>query len=347
MHVDLFLTSGGAWGSEKDLILDVVESLNWQGLYHRVRMGPGKPVGFGLLQNKPFFFLPGGPPSNEMAFLQLAIPAILKMTGGNPAFFPFASARLAQTVKGKKTWTDFVHARLENRENQLWVHPARLKSGLQSMAGKEALIIMTLYSPFMCAGHTSDLQIIEHIKDNPAKAKKGLEIITESLMIFVKECIKLGVDGFYHSTQGGESQTLNNNALFRECIKPYDLILMEEINRSCDFNILHVCDYHGGYDDLTPFLDYPGHIVNCSLELGPGNLTAREVSQMFGRPFMGGLDRLGTIFSGSRDEIKSAVEAQCSQKSAKFLLGADCTVPSDIDWDNLKTAIAAAHEFEL
>ncbi len=218
---------------------------------------------------------------------------------------------------------------------------------LVKRAQKEALIIMTLYSPFMCAGHTSNLQIIEHIKENPVKAKKGIEIITESLMIFVKECIKRGVDGFYHSSQGGESQTFNDSALFKECIKPYDLILMEEINRSCDFNILHVCDYHGGYDDLTPFLDYPGHIVNCSLELGTGKLTAQEVSQMFDRPFMGGLDRLGTIFSGGRDEIENAVVAECSQKSAKFLLGADCTVPSGIDWDNLKTAIAAAHEFEL
>ena len=158
--VDLFLTSGGAWGSEKDLILDVVESLNWLGLYHRVRMGPGKPVGFGLLQNKPFFFLPGGPPSNEMAFLQLAIPSILKMTGGNPAFFPFASARLAKTVKGKKTWTEFVHARLENRENQLWVHPARLKSGLQSMAAKEALIIIPEDRNELAAGETIAIQLL-------------------------------------------------------------------------------------------------------------------------------------------------------------------------------------------
>jgi uroporphyrinogen decarboxylase len=213
-------------------------------------------------------------------------------------------------------------------------------------AQKEALIIMTLYSPFMCAGHTSALHVIEHLKENPAKTKKGIEIISESLMIFVKECIKLGVDGFYHSTQGGESHTFNDSALFKEYIKPYDLILMEEINRTCEFNILHVCDYHDGYDDLTPFLDYPGHIVNCSLKLGTEKLSARQVSQMFGRPFMGGLDRLGTIFSGNRDEIQKAVDAQCSRKSSKFLLGADCTVPSEVDWDNLKTAIEAAHGFE-
>ena len=164
--VDLFLTTGGAWGSEKDLILDVVEKLNWRGLYHRVRMGPGKPVGFGLLQNKPFFFLPGGPPSNEMAFLQLAIPALLKMTGDHPVRFPFASARLAKTVNGKKTWTDFVHARLENREDQLWVHPARLKSGLQSMARKEALIIIPEDREEILADEAIDVQILHRHKIN-------------------------------------------------------------------------------------------------------------------------------------------------------------------------------------
>jgi uroporphyrinogen decarboxylase len=241
--------------------------------------------------------------------------------------------------------TDWEHMPLYDKD--FYMDQLNIVEGLVKKAKKEALIIMTLYSPFMCAGHTSDHQIIDHMKENPARVKKGFEIISESLMIFVKECIKRGVDGFYHSTQGGESRTFNDSALFNEYIKPYDLILMEEINRCCEFNILHVCDYHGGYDDLTPFLDYPGHIVNCSLELGAGKLTAREVSQMFDRPFMGGLDRLGTIFSGSRDEIKRVVQAECSQKSAKFLLGADCTVPSDIDWDNLKTAISAAHEFEI
>jgi molybdopterin molybdotransferase len=140
--VDAFITSGGAWGSERDLILDVVADLNWNGIYHRVRMGPGKPVGFGLLDHKPFFCLPGGPSSNEMAFMQLALPALLKMRGESQAAFPTTTACLAEAVYGKKDWTDFIHARLENRNDQLYVHPARLKSALQSMAQKQAIIII-------------------------------------------------------------------------------------------------------------------------------------------------------------------------------------------------------------
>jgi molybdopterin molybdotransferase len=159
-QVDAFLTSGGAWGSERDLILDVVADLNWQGIYHRVRMGPGKPVGFGLLNDKPFFCLPGGPPSNEMAFLQLGMPALLKMRGEPPVAFPMVSANLAQAVYGKKGWTDFIHAGLEKRQDQLFVHPARLKSALQSMAQKEALIIIPEDREEIAAGEIIDIQLL-------------------------------------------------------------------------------------------------------------------------------------------------------------------------------------------
>ncbi len=157
---DVFFTSGGAWGSERDLILAVLENMGWQGIYHRVRMGPGKPVAFGLLEQKPFFCLPGGPPSMEMAFLQLALPALLKMQGDHPVFFPTMTARLATTVYGKKDWTDFVHARLENRDGQLIVHPARLESTLQSMAKKQALIIIAQDCEEISAGELLEIQLL-------------------------------------------------------------------------------------------------------------------------------------------------------------------------------------------
>ena len=141
-HVDAFVTSGGAWGSERDLIIRVLEDLNWQGIYHRVRMGPGKAIGFGLLQEKPFFCLPGGPSSNEMAFLQIALPGLLAMESYPHPIFPSVAARLTETVRGDKDWTQFIHARIEKEENTLMVYPAKQESRIQSMARKEALIVI-------------------------------------------------------------------------------------------------------------------------------------------------------------------------------------------------------------
>ena len=220
-------------------------------------------------------------------------------------------------------------------------------AGLVKAVQGEAMVIQTLYSPFMSAGHTtSDATITEHIKIAPDKVKKGLEIITESTLWFVRECIKAGVDGFYASTQGGESHRFADPTLFADTVKPYDLVVMEEINQACSFNILHVCDYHGGYDDLTPFLDYPGDVVNCSLKVGAETLTPSDVAQMFDRPYMGGIDRRGIIATGGQDEIKAMVQGILQDAPDRFILGADCTLPGDIDWDNIKTAIATAHIFK-
>jgi molybdopterin molybdotransferase len=159
-NADVFITSGGAWGSERDLILKVVKNLNWHGIYHRVKMGPGKPAGFGLLEKRPFFILPGGPPSNEMAFLQLALPAIMKMKGDQSVSFPVVRAQLAEAVQGKKDWTQFIHARLEKRGDQLFVYPTKLESRLQSMARKDAIIIIPEGREVLAAGETIDIQLL-------------------------------------------------------------------------------------------------------------------------------------------------------------------------------------------
>ena len=218
--------------------------------------------------------------------------------------------------------------------------------GLVQAAGKEALVIMTLYSPFMCAGHTVGGDVlVDQIRENPEAVKKGMEIITESLRTFVRACITAGVDGFYHSTQGGETSRFEGSPLFEECVKPFDLALMNEINEKCVFNILHVCDYVDGYTDLTPFLDYPGDVVNCSLKMVDQHLSGQQVVEMFDRPFMGGVERLGTILDGSPEEVEVMVREVLASAPDRYILGADCTIPSTVNWENIRTAIQVAHNY--
>ena len=218
--------------------------------------------------------------------------------------------------------------------------------GLVKALKKEALVVCTLYSPFMLARDSVGAErMIEHIEADPEAVRKGLETVTESLLIFVRECARVGVDGFYASTQGGEAGRFSRPGLFEECIKPSDLTIQREINDTTLFNILHVCDYDLPYDDLTPFLDYPGDVVNSSLHVGAETWTPKQASEFFGRPFMGGLERKGIIVSGTAEEIRGEVRRVLAQGADRQILGADCTLPGDIDWANIRTAIAAAHEF--
>lgn len=238
---------------------------------------------------------------------------------------------------------DWINVPLYQRD--FFAEPLQVVGGLVQAAKAEALVVVTLYSPLMCAGQTAgDQTLNEHLLADPEKVRPGLEIITESLMNFVEGCIELGVDGFYHSTQGGETGRFPDPAIFNEYVKPYDLALMDPINRACIFNILHVCDYRGGYHDLSPFLDYPGHVVNSSLHLGERVLSPREVARLFGRPFMGGLDRLGVLATGAPEQVREAALAVLAEAPERFILAADCTVPSETSWDNLRTAIDTAHQ---
>jgi len=225
--------------------------------------------------------------------------------------------------------------------------PLRVVEGLVKAINHEALVVLTLYSPFMFAGHATGAETVtHHIRQNPSAVNRGMQIITDSLLLFVKECARLGLDGFYTSTQGGEEGRFEDRTLFDQCIRPYDLALMDEVNRTCIFNILHVCDYRLPYRDLSPYVDYPGHVVSAGLELTGGRTSAAEVSRLFKRPYLGGLDRLGVLATGTQAEVRQAAVEALRDAPPRFILGADCTVPAETSWDNLKEAIAAAHSSE-
>jgi molybdopterin molybdotransferase len=115
---DALLTSGGSWSGDRDLVVRMLDTLGWEKVYHRVRIGPGKGVGFGLWQSKadtvycPVFCLPGGPPSNYMAFLHLALPGLMRLAGYRKPGLTQVSARLEQDVSGQVDWTQFIMGRL-------------------------------------------------------------------------------------------------------------------------------------------------------------------------------------------------------------------------------------------
>jgi uroporphyrinogen decarboxylase len=216
--------------------------------------------------------------------------------------------------------------------------------GIVKAAGRETLVVVTLYSPFMCASHAmGEDTVLRHVREDPERVLKGMEVVTASLLAFVRACIRLGVDGFYHSTQGGETHRLSDRALFDTFIRPFDLAVMGEAERGCPFNILHVCDYAGEYADLSRFRDYPGHVVSCPLKVGGRSLSLAEAQRLFGRPVMGGLDRRGAIATGGETAIRAEVEGVLRAAPEQVILGADCTVPADTPWANLRTAIETAH----
>jgi len=245
-------------------------------------------------------------------------------------------------IREPEDWKTLPFFPLEHYEPML-----KVVEGLVKAVKKEALVVLTLYSPYMeCNNMVGPETVARHIRQDPQAFKVGIERMTESLLGFVRACARLGLDGFYTSTQGGEKDRLSDPALFETCIAPCDLLLMQEINRSFLFNILHVCDYALPYSDLTRFAHWPGHVVSAGLDLADGSqLSSRQVAQLFNRPFLGGLERKGVISTGSPQQIQQAVLSALQNAPQRFILGADCTVLPTTPWDNLRLAIRTAHEY--
>ncbi len=246
------------------------------------------------------------------------------------------------TIKRPKDWVNMPFYKKDFYRDQLYVVKKLVKKGK-----KRAPVIATVYSPFMCAGHSITAPLLtQHLKEDPELTKKGLDIITDSVMIFVKECIRLGVDGFLAPTQGGEGFRFDDPSIFRDYIKPSDLIYMNEINASCICNVLHICDYDGAYDDVSPFLDYPGDIVNLSDMVAGERVPLKDLYKMFGqRPIMGGLEKKGVILTGTEQEITAEVERVLKGAPERFILGAECALLGDVNWKKVRTAVDTAHHF--
>ena len=169
---DCIITSGGAWRSERDFVVKVFEKIGWVRMFYRVKIGPGKAVAFGLLEGKPIFCLPGGPPSNQMAFLQLALPGLRCLGGHKEHTLPVVTAVLEKEVSGQKDWTQFEMGFFRKNNNSLMFTPKKLPSRLQSLSTAEGIIT-----------------IPEGTKTIPANSKVDIQVLAEPSSVFIKEWV--------------------------------------------------------------------------------------------------------------------------------------------------------------
>jgi molybdopterin molybdotransferase len=166
-HFDVILTSGGAWGSERDLVIGSLDRLGWQELFHHVRMGPGKGIAFGLWEGMPVFCLPGGPASNEMAFIQLALPGILRMAGDKNHPLKTVTATLTEDVAGRHpAWTEFKDAVISyDAFGHNSVSLYRNRSRLQAIASANGLICIPEGVDSLKSGETVKVQTLAPCPD--------------------------------------------------------------------------------------------------------------------------------------------------------------------------------------
>ena len=118
-NCDLILTSGGVSAGDFDPVRDVLLQ-DAQVLFWKVTMKPGKPVMFALYRATPVLALPGNPASVMVAWENFARPALLKRSGARALHRLEVRARLKDTLPRAPGRTEFVRARIESENGELW-----------------------------------------------------------------------------------------------------------------------------------------------------------------------------------------------------------------------------------
>jgi molybdopterin molybdotransferase len=145
LEVDLIITTGGVSVGSRDLVQDSLLRKGFQKKFWKVAIKPGKPVLFGLLQDKPCFGLPGNPAATAATFELFVRPALNRMSGVSRIDLDRRQAVLQNDLKGGGQRQAFLWARCRwqgEKGYQVEV-PQRQGSGqIRSVQGANALLPM-------------------------------------------------------------------------------------------------------------------------------------------------------------------------------------------------------------
>ncbi len=106
VQADAYVSSGGVSVGERDVV-KAAFFRRGDVEFFKVAMQPGMPQGFGHIEGKPYFGLPGNPVSVFVSFEVFIRPALLKMMGRRNLFRPQVTARLEADVSWPEGKTQF------------------------------------------------------------------------------------------------------------------------------------------------------------------------------------------------------------------------------------------------
>ncbi|WP_414469932.1 molybdopterin molybdotransferase MoeA [Methanobacterium sp. ACI-7] len=157
---DAVITTGGTAISKGDVVVDVVNELG-EVLIHGVSLRPGKPFGFGVIDEKPVFMLSGYPVASMVQFDVFVRNYLLNMQNiyRTPQIIKkFSSRKIASTL-GR---TDYIRAKTEGNN----INPLKIKGSgiIRSMVESDSYIIIEENHEGIGKGEECDVLLYDFLK---------------------------------------------------------------------------------------------------------------------------------------------------------------------------------------
>ncbi len=162
LAADLILSTGGVSVGEKDLVRQTLNRRGFVRKFWRVAIKPGKPVLFGILENRPCFGLPGNPAATAATFELFVRPALGILAGRRDPATPRLRVSLAESVRGGATRRQFLWGRLFSEGGELHFVPSKRQGSGQtrSLQNVQALLPVPEGSPDLAAGERVEILLL-------------------------------------------------------------------------------------------------------------------------------------------------------------------------------------------
>ena len=169
---DVVVTSGAMSVGEHDHLRSILEDAGTDMKFWRLKTRPGAPVGFGILNGKPWVGLPGNPVSTMVSFELFVRPAIRRLMGHLRLFRSTQEVRVGDPISTPPKLTHFLRVFLTKEAGVLVARQTGpQRSGiLSSMARADALLIVPEDVDGFDVGDTARvirLNEVEHTEEMP------------------------------------------------------------------------------------------------------------------------------------------------------------------------------------
>jgi len=155
---DLIVATGGISVGDYDFVGKALSELGVQEVFYKVNQKPGKPLYYGLKENKPIFALPGNPAAALTCFYMYVLPAIRKMMGYDLSLPVKQKAILTHNYFKKGTRAQFSKAKLG--QGQVTISPKQSSSMLSSFIDANCLAFIPEDENEVSAGSEIEVYLI-------------------------------------------------------------------------------------------------------------------------------------------------------------------------------------------
>lgn len=208
---------------------------------------------------------------------------------------------------------------------------------LREMFGPEMLLFYNVIAPikFLHWFHAQEDHdfVAQLAKEDRAALKQALATVAKDGATLSRRVItEGGADGIYLCVQSVQNPYMTE-AVYQDAIGASQLAVLEAANRYSEINLMHICGFKGFHNDISWFASYPARGFNWAVNVeGVSLAEGREI--FGGRCVIGGFDETenGCLYKGSRSEVEAFTDGLIRGAGKRaVIIGADCTVPNDID----------------